>query len=175
MTTDLQSEIRDTRPPTGVLRVANPILKALLRTPLSRLLRPLALLEFPGRRTGRTIRVVVAWHHVDGNPVVVTPAAWRVNFSDQTPATVTWRGRRRHYLATLYDDPTQVATTLNAILRNGSSPRAIALHLPAHHIITPHDVLQTRRAIIRFQPTDHSLASEGPTGNDLDPAVEKQP
>jgi hypothetical protein len=161
MTADLHSETRDARPPTGLLRVTNPILKAFLRTPLSRLLRPLALLEFRGRRTGKPIHVVVAWHHLDGQAVVVTPAGWRVNFTEQAPATVTWRGRRRHYLATLRDEPAEVSTTLNALLHQGTSPRALALHVPAGDLITDDDVLRTRRAIIRFQPNDPSPASEG--------------
>ena len=62
MATDLALAVRDARPPAALLRVTNPILKTLLRTPVSRVIRPLALIEFRGRRSGRPIRVVVAWH-----------------------------------------------------------------------------------------------------------------
>jgi len=98
--------------------------------------------------------VVVAWHTVGDQPVVVTPATWRFNFGDDTPATVTWRGRRRPYLGKLHDEPAEVASAINAILRHGTSPRALALHIPAGHVVTEGDVTRTRRTIICFQPTD---------------------
>lgn len=154
MATELQADVRDARPPTAVLRVTNPILKVLLRTPLSRVIRPLALVEFRGRRSGRRIRVVVGWHTLGGAPVVVTPASWRGNFTGGAPTTVRWRGRRQQYVGTLEDDPAEVATTINAVLHNGTSARALALHVPTGHVITDDDVVRTRRAIVRFRVGD---------------------
>jgi hypothetical protein len=154
MATDLAGVVRDARPPSGVLRLTNPILKTLLRTPVGRAIRPLALIEFRGRHTGRQLRVVVAWHIIDGAPVVVTPAPWRVNFTDGAPATVRRRGRRDQYIGTLEDDPATVAKTIDAALHNGTSARALALRVPAGHVISEDDVTRTGRAIVRFRPTD---------------------
>jgi hypothetical protein len=153
MATEIAGEVRDARPPAVLLRVTNPILKTLLRTPLSRVIRPLALIEFRGRRTGRRRRVVVAWHVIDGAPVVVTPAPWRVNFIDGAPVTVRWRGRREHYTGTLDDDPAVVAQTIDAALHDGTSARALALRIPDGHVITEDDVTRTDRAIVHFRPT----------------------
>ena len=87
--------VRDAHPPAVLVRVLNPIMRTLLRTPLGRLVRPFALIEFAGRRSGRRYRVPVGWHHADGVTVVFTPAPWRVNFSAGAPATVHYRGRTR--------------------------------------------------------------------------------
>jgi hypothetical protein len=154
MATDLALEVRDARPPAALLRVTNPILKTLLRTPLSRVIRPLALIEFRGRRSGRPIRVVIAWHIIDGLPVVVTPAAWRVNFQDGTPATVRRHGRREQYVGTLESDPRVVAETIESALHDGTSARALALRVPDGHAITDDDVIRTGRAIVRFRTSD---------------------
>src|SRR4051794_21368801 len=46
---------RDAKPPLALVRMMNPVLRLLLRTPLARALRPFALLEFTGRRSGRRL------------------------------------------------------------------------------------------------------------------------
>ena len=43
---------RDARPPLALVRVINPTMRVVLRTPLGRLVRPVALLDFTGRRSG---------------------------------------------------------------------------------------------------------------------------
>ena len=151
MATDVRDAVRDARPPAAVLRVTNPILKGLLRTPLGRAIRPLALIEFLGRRSGRLIRVVVAWHMLDGEPVVITPASWRVNFTDGAPATVRWRGHGQRYVGTLEVDPDAVAKAIDTVLRAGTSARALALRVPTDHVVTGDDVVRTRRAVVRFR------------------------
>jgi hypothetical protein len=161
MATDVEGLVRDARPPAAVLRLTNPILKTLLRTPLARAIRPLALLEFRGRRSGRCIRVVVGWHIVEGEPVVVTPAPWRRNFADGAPATMRWRGRRQQYIGTLDDDPAVVANAIDGLLRAGTSARALALRVPGDHRMTSDDVVRTRRAVIRFRLPDSLGAGEG--------------
>jgi hypothetical protein len=161
MATDVRDAVRDARPPIAVLRVTNPVLRALLRTPVGRVIRPLALVEFQGRRSGRRIRVVVAWHMLDGEPVVVTPAPWRVNFTDGAPATVRRRGRRQQCVGTLVLDPDDVAKSIGVLLRNGTSARELALHVPAGHVMTADDVVRTRRALVRFRLPDALRAAEG--------------
>src|SRR5918995_3309488 len=82
------------RPPQALIRLMNPALRALLPTPIGRLIAPFALLEFDGARTGRHYRVPVGWHDIDGRPVVFTPARWRVNLRGGVAVTVHHRGRR---------------------------------------------------------------------------------
>ncbi|HEY0520258.1 MAG TPA: hypothetical protein VGC84_12265 [Ilumatobacteraceae bacterium] len=151
-TVDTGHLVEDAAPPAAVLRVLNPILRLLLRLPTSRLIKPLALAEFTGRKTGERRRVVVGWHRIDDIAVVVTPAAWRANFIGGRSATVRRRGSAADYSGTLVTDPDVVAATLNTLLANGTSPRSLALRMPAGHHITADDVAHTRRALIRFEP-----------------------
>jgi hypothetical protein len=151
MRVDTEPTVRDALPPRIILRLINPILRLVLRTPGSRMIEPLALIEFRGRQSGQRRRVVVGWHLVDDAPVVVTPAPWRVNFSQGHPVTVRWRGRRRDFIGTLETDPAAVSDVINTMLRNGASARSLALTIPAGHAFAPDDAVHTRRSIIRFQ------------------------
>lgn len=152
MTTGLAPTVRDAPPPSAVMRIVNPLMGVILRTPMSRLMRPLALLTFEGRHTALRRRIVVGWHLLDGSPMVVTPAAWRVNFTGGRIATVRWRGTVSSWVGTLEADSATVATTVDQLLRNGTSDRALALRVPPGHTITSADIIETRRAIIRFAP-----------------------
>ena len=148
--------VKDARPPTAVVRVLNPVLCSLLRSPVGRLIGPLALIEFTGRRSNKTYRVVVAWHDLLDTPIVLTPAPWRANFTTGASVTVRWRGRRANYFAVLDTDPDNVATAMNTMLANGTSARGLALHIPTGHHVNRDDVIATRRALIRFQPTNRA-------------------
>ena len=140
------------RPPSRrVIRVLNPILRVVLRTPLGRLVKPFALLEFKGRHSGRPYRVPAGWHDADGVRVVLTPAHWRANFSPSAPAVVHYRGHARHMTGTLVRDPAEVARYVGVVLAGGTGPRQIGLRVPSGHTITAADVVQVDRQIIRFE------------------------
>lgn len=148
----MTATVRDARPPIAVVRVLNPMNRLLLRTPLGRLARPLALLEFTGRRSGRGYCVPVGWHDADGAPVVVTPAPWRPNFIGGAPATVHHRGRTQPMTGTLVTDPAEVADVLMSVLAGGASPRSMGLGIPVGHTVSAADVVAVDRAVIRFVP-----------------------
>jgi hypothetical protein len=150
----MSTAVRDARPPAAVVGALNPIMRVLLRTPLGRLVRPLALLEFNGRHTGRRYRVPVGWYAVDGVAVVFTPAPWRVSFADGAPAVVRHRGRRQAMSGTLTTDPTEVARALRSVLASGVKPRALGLEVAADHDVTASDVAHLGRAMIRFDRND---------------------
>lgn len=146
--------VRDARPPAIVVRLTNTIMRRLLRTPVGRLIKPLALLEFVGRRSGARHRVVVGWHRDGTELIVVTPAAWRANFENGHPATVYWSGRRTLVVGVLDTEPSRVATVLSALLEAGGSARAFALHIPDGHTLDATDITRTNRAVIRFERAD---------------------
>jgi hypothetical protein len=149
--------VEDARPPLALVRVMNPAMRVVLRTPLGRLVRPFALLEFEGRRSSRRLRVPVGWHQSDIGPVVVTPARWRINFRDGRDATVWFHGRRQGVRGVLEDDPTTVAEILRSIAERSGSLRTIGVRTPPDHQITAADVVAVDRAIIRFdQPSPGS-------------------
>ncbi len=113
----------DRRPSAALLRIANPFMRVLLGSPLGRLVRGTAVLGFAGRRSGRTYRIVVGLHDVDGVRVVFTPARWRLNFRGGAPVTVRHRGRTLTGSGTLIEDPDAVAAAFQqsstAVWRRG--------------------------------------------------------
>jgi len=152
----MTSVVGDARPPRLFVAVLNPMLKLLLRSPLGRSIRPLALLDFTGRRSGRRFSVVVCWHTIDGLPVVITPASWRANFSGGRRATVRSRAERTELIGTLDEDPEAVARCIAALVDGGTAPRAFGLSIPEGHTITADDVRSSGRTIVRFAPVTSS-------------------
>jgi hypothetical protein len=135
------SRIEFAPPPTDVVRAVNVVCRRLLPTPVGRLI-PLALLEFRGRRSGRTFRVPVGWHPAPGGHVVVSQGTWPKNFVG---------GHEAHWLRGTYvDDPEQVAAAFRAIVAEGTSPRALALRVPDGQQIAAADMARLHRSIIRF-------------------------
>ncbi|MEP7203948.1 MAG: hypothetical protein ABI894_15160 [Ilumatobacteraceae bacterium] len=146
----MQGDVQDRKPPPLLVALSNIFLKAILRTPVARVITPMALLSFAGRRSGRSLSVVVGWHTLDGVATVFTPASWKANFTDPTPATVRHRHHRLHLVGTLTTDPTRVADALNRLIRSGTSPGKLALHVPTGYKITASDVTAVRRSMIQF-------------------------
>jgi hypothetical protein len=154
MTAAVDSAVIDARPPALVVRLTNLIMRPLMRTPVGRLAKPLALLEFTGRRSGIRRRVVVGWHPDGTTAIVQTPARWRANFDHGRLSTVYWCGQRGTVIGTLDTDPARVAAVLTALLQTGSSARSLALHIPAGHTLDHTDITRTNRAIIHFERAD---------------------
>ena len=158
----MTATVRDARPPAALVRVLNPIMRVVLRTPLGRLVKPFALLEFSGRRSGRTYRVPAGWHDADGVRVVLSPAPWRANFAPSAPVVVHHRGRSQDMTGTLVSDPAEVARYIDALLVGGTPARQIGLHIPTGHTMSEADVLHVDRQIIRFDPTPDSSTTTDP-------------
>ena len=142
--------VRDARPPLALIRVLNPIMRIVLRTPLGRLVRPFALVEFPGRRSGRRYRIPVGWHETETGAIVISPAPWRINFAEGIRASVRYRGRRLSMIGTLTTDPATVADGLQSLFDHGTKPRHVGIDMPEGHRITAADVIDLQRAMIRF-------------------------
>ena len=145
--------VTDARPPAAVVAVLNPINRVLLRGPIGHAIKPIALVEFNGRHSGRRRRVPVLWHPVGDGGYVFSPAAWRANFTGGAVATVTHLGRKQSMRGTLVTDPGLVADALNQLLAAGTKPSHTGLNIPRHHEVTPDDVSGVHRALIRFDPT----------------------
>jgi hypothetical protein len=81
-------------PPSAVLRVVNPLLKALLRTPLAGPAgKQLMVLSFTGRKTGRQFAIPVSAHVIDNDLYALTGAPWKQNFRDGASAHVVYDGK----------------------------------------------------------------------------------
>lgn len=81
-------------PPSAVLRVVNPILGFLLRTPLAGPARKqLMVLSFTGRKTGRPYSIPLSAHVIDGQLYALTGAGWKQNFRGGGPVQVEYDGK----------------------------------------------------------------------------------
>jgi hypothetical protein len=150
----MASPVVDRRPSPGMLRVINPIARTVLLSPAARLMpEAMAVLEFTGRRTGRTYRIVVGSHEAPGGVrLVFTSARWAENFRGGAPATLAGQGPRRTSTGTLVEDPEVVASAYQAVFDDGAPPRALGLELPDGHRMTAEDVRAVHRVMIRIEP-----------------------
>jgi hypothetical protein len=146
----MSSPVTEQRPPAFLAPVVNRTMAWLVSSRAGRRIKGLGLLEFEGRRTGKVVRVVVGIHDVAGTSCVFTPAAWRANFTDGHPVKVTHLGRTNARTGTLETDPPTVAAAIATVLAAGTAPRALALRMPDHHIVTAADVETVNRAMIRL-------------------------
>ena len=97
------------KPPEAMVRVANPIMRWLLESPLHGLVdKHLMLLHFRGRRSGRAYVVAVGRRTIDGQLGALTNSGWRVNFRGGAPVEVTLEGGLRRGHAELVEDPEEV-------------------------------------------------------------------
>jgi hypothetical protein len=81
-------------PPSALLKLVNPMLGFLLRTPLAGPVRKqLMVLSFTGRKTGRPFTLPVSAHVIDNDLYALTGAAWKQNFRDGAPAQVVYDGK----------------------------------------------------------------------------------
>ncbi|WAJ46046.1 hypothetical protein OK015_06020 [Mycobacterium sp. Aquia_216] len=81
-------------PPSALLKLVNPVLGLLLRTPLAGPAgKRLMVLSFTGRKTGRSFKVPVSAHVIDGDLYALTGAAWKQNFRGGAPAQVVYDGK----------------------------------------------------------------------------------
>ena len=115
-----QPPVEGAEPPEALARVVNPVIKALLRSPLHwPFSKHLILLAFRGRKTGKTYEVVVGRHELDGAllvPTGTTGRRWRLNFRGRTSVEVTLEGRRQRGWGELVEEPDEVARVHQLLL-----------------------------------------------------------
>ena len=81
-------------PPAALLRIVNPMLRSLLRTPLAGSARKqLMVLSFTGRKTGRPYSIPLSAHVIDNDLYALTGASWKQNFRGGAAAEVVYDGK----------------------------------------------------------------------------------
>lgn len=81
-------------PPAAILRVVNPVLRLLLRTPIMGAARQqMMVVSFDGRKSGRRYSIPLTAHRIDNNLFALTSAPWKVNFRDGAKAEVLLDGK----------------------------------------------------------------------------------
>jgi hypothetical protein len=92
--TEQSNAITVSHPPEAILRVANPILKLLLRTPFAGAARnQFMVVNFSGRKSGRPYSIPLTAHVIDGTLYAMTGATWKNNFRDGAAAQVLHDGK----------------------------------------------------------------------------------
>ncbi len=148
--------VRLATPPAALMRMINPLIRRILVDPrLSRRFDLQVLLECTGRRTGRTLRIPVCLHTIDGVPTVFTERPWRWNFTDPAPVTVTRHGRVRHGRAVLlHASPLELGAALRQALDKGATPFKLGLKVSRGHEPTVEDLSTIERSMIRVDFDD---------------------
>jgi hypothetical protein len=108
--TEQSNPITISHPPDAFLRVVNPIMKLLLRTPLAGAARnQLMVVNFTGRKSGRAYSIPLSAHLIDGNLYAMAAATWKNNFRDGAPAQVLHNGKTTTMRGELITDKALVA------------------------------------------------------------------
>jgi hypothetical protein len=140
-----RAAVEDSPPPRALLKIFNPVVKAILRSPLHRLMsKQLMVLTVTGRRTGRTYSIPVGRHPAgDGSFIVSAGGTWRHNLHGGADVLVTLDRRERRGHAVLEEDADKAAEELKALIdRNG--PRSMAFKI---HVDRAPTVAEVRSAI----------------------------
>ena len=146
--------MRDRPPPAALIRLLNPMVRATLGTPLWRLFPSwMAVLEFTGRRSDRTLRVPVGLYDVHGTATVFTDRPWRRNFAGGVPVTVISRGKRRHGRGQLQQDRAEVGAAFLVALE-GMRPGNLGLAVKKGHQPTAQELAEVGRDIVRIEYDD---------------------
>jgi len=108
--TDQVPAVSAGHPPDALLKIANPLLRVLLGTPLAGPLRnQLMVLNFTGRKSGRQFSIPVSAHHIDGALYAIAGAGWKANFRDGHDAEVVHAGKTTAMRGELISDRAVVA------------------------------------------------------------------
>jgi len=136
----------------------NVVMRPLLGSPLGRRMGGVMLLEFRGRRSGRTIKVPVNFHLVDGTPMAFTDAPWRFNFEGGAPVKVTHRGRVYETRGSLVPmSPAAMGDAVRKSLDTGGSAQRMGIKTARGHWPTAAELADLGPAlgtsVIRFDFT----------------------
>jgi deazaflavin-dependent oxidoreductase (nitroreductase family) len=139
--------VEDAKPSKSILRSANPVMKALLRSPLHRLLsKNFMLLTVTGRKTGRAYTFPVGRHQSpDGTFVLSAGGSWRHNLRGGADVRVTLDGREHPAHATLEEDPDRAAEAFKTMLDRAGA-RALAVKVNVDRSPTPPEIREALAA-----------------------------
>lgn len=156
------------KPPRWLFRyVVNPVMRALLRSPLGRRLgnddTGIMLLSFRGRKTGRVYSTPVGYHRQDGDLLVFTDDPWWRNLKGGARVKMLWRGRVMAGQAVPVTDEEEVLhITMHLLRLHGvGHARRLGLNLPTDRHPTVQDLKRALagRVMIRITP-DHRITPD---------------
>jgi hypothetical protein len=158
--TEQSPAITISHPPAAVLRVVNPILGLLLRTPvMGSAGKELMVVTFTGRKTGRRYSMPLSAHRIDNDLYALTGASWKHNFRDGATAEVLHDGKTTRMHGELIQDRAVVVDLYRRLAESYGvrrAQRAFGLKFRDKRIPTPQEfteaVEQHRLAAVRLTP-----------------------
>jgi hypothetical protein len=158
--TEQSNTITVSHPPEAVLRVVNPILKLLLRTPFVGAARnQFMVVDFSGRKSGRHYSIPLSAHLIDGILYATTGAMWKNNFRDGAAAQVLHDGKTTTMRGELITDKALITDLYSRCAESYGvkrAERAMGLGFPDHQMPTRDQfaeaVDQLHLNAIRFTP-----------------------
>jgi hypothetical protein len=142
--------------PLWMFKAINPIMKALLRSRLHRLLSgTLMLLTYTGRKTGVPYTIPIGYFVWDKDELMAfSSARWWMNLRDGTPVTLLLQGRQVEAIPTVIHERGAVINTLETFVERLGAPTAhkLMLGLPADRVPTQADVraIPAGRTFVHF-------------------------
>lgn len=147
-------------PPEPVLRVINPILRTLLRTPLlGGAGKEFMVVNVTGRKSGKRYSIPLSAHWIDGDLYAISSAGWKWNFRDGARAEILHDRQTRTMRGELIQDPATVAQLCHKTAQaNGvkMAQRMLGMTFREQRIPTVEEFAEAARreriAAIRFTP-----------------------
>ena len=128
--------VEPAHPPAAMMRVGNPVMRGILRSPAGGpMRRQYMVLRLFGRKTGRRYDIPVVAHRLDGELYALTGAPWRNNFRGGADVEVTLDGHVTRMRGQLLDDPQAVAPLYVRVIDHFGVKRAqrmlgLKIHAP---------------------------------------------
>jgi hypothetical protein len=118
--------------------VVNPLMKALLRSPLHRLVsESLMTLRFTGRKSGTRYNIPVGYVQRGEKLFVFSHSAWSNNFRGGAPVTVRLRGKEIGGTARVIEDRERVAEVIGLLVAKHGDAMAQRMGLIADGRVAP--------------------------------------
>jgi hypothetical protein len=117
------------KPPLTLMKIANPVVSALLRSGRTKLGDALLLVSFVGRKTGRRYSTPVGYRHLNGKPTFFTDSRWGRNLHGGADISVVLGGRELAARADPIADADRVAELTLTLLREVGCDNANRLGL----------------------------------------------
>lgn len=159
--TEPSPAITISHPPKAVIRIGNPIIMLLLRTPFAGAAGTRFIgLSFTGRKTGRQFSIPLSAHLVDGVLYALTPAKWKYNFrGDGATARVRYAGKTTTMRGVLIEDQALIADLYSRLAQSYGvklAERSMGLAFREHRMPTREQFAEAVEELvlraIRFTP-----------------------
>jgi hypothetical protein len=103
--------------PKFMYKVVNPAMKAILRSPLHRLIsNDLMVLIYEGRKSGKRFMIPVGYLQQGNSLYLFSHSPWWKNFRGGAPVGVRLRGELRRGVATVIEDPAKIAEIVRMLV-----------------------------------------------------------